>query len=44
VPGVGLGLTLTAHVAAAHGGRVEVRSNEPRGSVFSLILPIESSV
>jgi two-component system phosphate regulon sensor histidine kinase PhoR len=43
-PGVGLGLTLTAHVAAAHGGRVEVRSNEPRGSVFSLILPIESSV
>jgi signal transduction histidine kinase len=44
VPGVGLGLTLTAHVAAAHGGRVEVRGNEPRGSVFSLILPIDSSV
>jgi two-component system phosphate regulon sensor histidine kinase PhoR len=41
VPGVGLGLTLVAHVAAAHGGRVEVRSNEPRGSVFSLILPME---
>jgi two-component system, OmpR family, phosphate regulon sensor histidine kinase PhoR len=41
VPGVGLGLTLVAHVAASHGGRVEVRSNEPKGSVFSLILPME---
>jgi two-component system phosphate regulon sensor histidine kinase PhoR len=44
VPGVGLGLTVVAHVAAAHGGRVEVRGNEPKGSVFSLILPIEQKV
>ena len=43
-PGVGLGLTLTADVAAAHGGRVEVRNNEPEGSVFSLILPMEETV
>jgi two-component system, OmpR family, phosphate regulon sensor histidine kinase PhoR len=41
VAGVGLGLTVVAHVAAAHGGRVEVRGNEPKGSVFSLILPME---
>jgi signal transduction histidine kinase len=44
VPGVGLGLTLVAHVAAAHGGRVEVRTNQPKGSVFSLILPMEQKV
>ena len=44
VPGVGLGLTLVAHVAAAHGGRVEVRNNQPKGSVFSLILPTEQKV
>jgi two-component system phosphate regulon sensor histidine kinase PhoR len=44
VPGVGLGLTLVAHVAAAHGGRVEVRNNQPKGSVFSLILPMEQKV
>ena len=44
VPGVGLGLTVVAHVAAAHGGRVEVRNNEPKGSVFSLILPIDQKI
>ncbi len=44
VPGVGLGLTLVAHVAAAHGGRVEVRTNQPKGSIFSLILPMEQKV
>jgi signal transduction histidine kinase len=41
--GVGLGLTLTADVAAGHAGRVEVRNNEPKGSVFSLILPMEEA-
>jgi len=41
IPGVGLGLTLVAHVVAAHGGRVEVSSNQPQGSIFSLILPLE---
>jgi signal transduction histidine kinase len=44
VPGVGLGLTVVAHVAATHGGRVEVRNNEPKGSVFSLILPIDQKI
>jgi signal transduction histidine kinase len=44
VPGVGLGLTVVAHVAAAHDGRVEVRDNEPKGSVFSLVLPIEQKL
>jgi two-component system, OmpR family, phosphate regulon sensor histidine kinase PhoR len=40
--GVGIGLTLVEAILKAHGGRVEVRANSPRGSVFSLALPIAS--
>jgi PAS domain S-box-containing protein len=35
----GLGLTIVRGVAHAHGGEVEVRSREGRGSVFTLRLP-----
>lgn len=38
--GVGLGLSLVAEIMRAHGGRAEVHDNTPRGSVFSLILPM----
>jgi two-component system phosphate regulon sensor histidine kinase PhoR len=41
--GVGLGLSLVADIMRAHGGRAEVHDNVPRGSVFSLILPITQS-
>jgi two-component system, OmpR family, phosphate regulon sensor histidine kinase PhoR len=41
--GVGLGLSLVAEIMRAHGGRAEVHDNTPRGSVFSLILPMTQS-
>jgi signal transduction histidine kinase len=41
VPGAGLGLTLVAHIAAAHGGGIAVESAPGAGSVFFLRLPLE---
>jgi signal transduction histidine kinase len=41
VPGAGLGLTLVAHIAKAHGGAVTVESEPGAGSLFSLRLPVE---
>ena len=40
IAGTGLGLTLVAHIAQAHGGRVEVKSSPGAGSTFCLFLPI----
>jgi PAS domain S-box-containing protein len=41
VPGTGLGLTVVQRVAQAHGGRVEVASNDGHGSVFTLWIPMK---
>jgi signal transduction histidine kinase len=41
VPGAGLGLTLVAHIAKAHGGEVTVESAPGAGSRFTLRLPVE---
>jgi two-component system OmpR family sensor kinase len=38
--GTGLGLHIVRRVALMHGGRVEVMSEEGKGSVFTLVLPV----
>lgn len=40
VGGSGLGLYWAKRIIDMHGGRIEYRSNEPTGSVFSVILPV----
>jgi signal transduction histidine kinase len=40
VPGVGLGLTITKAIVAAHGGEMNVQSEEGVGTTFSLALPL----
>lgn len=40
--GSGLGLSLVKEIIVAHGGTVAVRSNNGRGSIFSVRLPMES--
>ncbi len=37
--GTGLGLAITSEIVRALGGTVEVRRREPRGSVFTVVLP-----
>jgi two-component system, NtrC family, nitrogen regulation sensor histidine kinase NtrY len=37
--GSGIGLSLARRIAQAHGGRITALANEPRGSVFRLVLP-----
>lgn len=41
VKGSGLGLAVVAHVAAAHGGDVQVQSKPGQGSTFTLCIPID---
>jgi PAS domain S-box-containing protein len=41
--GTGLGLALTRHIVEAQGGSVAVRSEIGRGSIFTAILPLDST-
>ncbi|WP_129642897.1 sensor histidine kinase [Peristeroidobacter agariperforans] len=41
--GSGIGLALVRQVALAHQGRLEIRSNEPRGAIVCIVLPMPSS-
>jgi two-component system sensor histidine kinase BarA len=39
--GTGLGLSIVKRLVEAHGGKVWVSPNRPRGSIFSLLLPVQ---
>lgn len=38
--GTGLGLSIAKHIAALHGGRIEVESALAKGSTFMVVLPV----
>jgi len=42
IPGTGLGLTIVAHIARAHGGDVRITSSPGNGSEFTIELPLEA--
>ena len=42
--GTGLGLWVTQDIVRQHGGRIEVSSNVGRGTVFSIVLQVDSPI
>ena len=43
IPGTGIGLNFVSQIMDLHGGRVEVRSTEGKGSVFTLRFPYRAA-
>lgn len=42
--GSGIGLHIAKEYVLLHGGEIQVRPNEPQGSIFSVKLPVSSSI
>ncbi len=42
--GTGLGLSIVETIVAAHGGRLDIRSEVGRGSVFTMVIPLRPPV
>jgi signal transduction histidine kinase len=42
--GTGLGLFISAQIVREHRGRIEVASEEHRGSTFSVRLPVDAAI
>lgn len=40
--GSGLGLAIVRRIVAEHGGQIDVRDNVPRGTVFTVLLPVSA--
>jgi signal transduction histidine kinase len=43
IAGAGLGLTVVQHIVEAHGGRIECKSIQGKGSTFSICIPLAAS-
>jgi signal transduction histidine kinase len=41
--GSGLGLPIARWIAEAHGGSLMLKASDPRGTTFSIVLPLTSS-
>jgi two-component system sensor histidine kinase BarA len=41
--GTGLGLSIVKRLVDAHGGKISIEDNEPKGTVFIVVLPIGTS-
>jgi signal transduction histidine kinase len=43
IKGTGLGLAMVSHIVRAHGGAIELTSQEHAGSTFTMVIPCPAS-